>query len=270
MGEIDVTGSGGKTRFRDFVATESPATPNLPLVHNTDMYRFLNALEEGQLTPTPCNVFTGESLIYFFYGRPSFRPNAEEPPTGLHHYFPVCLIMRPDTVIPIKRIFPFDSGAFANHMYDTYLHHDMSLADFGLDPHPSTPGRVVQMFFGEAPSYLLANAKSGLALPPEQLEASSYTALISAQDANAIDSRGSGIEVQTDQAVELQDQVAAIVLPNTFLDGGGTLEKLSELGVDAIPYRPISRSRPSEYFSEITNLCYNYYIASKLLPEGSL
>lgn len=259
-----------KRRLRDFVASADLAAPQLPLVHSTDMYRFLDALDAGQLNPSPCPVFQGDPLIYFFYGRPSFRPNIDEPPTSLKHYFPVCLIMRAGTPIPIRRIFPFDSGAFARGMYDAYLHNDMKLEDFGLEPDPSTPGRVIRMFFDDVPSYLLANAKSGLDIPPEQLEASSYNALISAQEANAIDSRGSGIEVQSGEPVALEGQIAAIVLPSTFLDGGQTSERLSAMGVDAIPYRSISRSRPSEYFSEITNLCYNYYVKIELIPEGRL
>jgi hypothetical protein len=56
------------------------------------------------------------------------------------------MLFRAESVQPIKRIFPFDSGAFDNELYDNALHRDMNLEDFGLEPSPDTPGRVISFF----------------------------------------------------------------------------------------------------------------------------
>jgi len=135
-----------RQRLRRLVGRQPAAAPRLPLVHTTDSYRFLNAFEDGELMPKACNVFAGEPLLYFFYGRPSYRVNSNEPPTSLDHYLPVCMLFRAESVQPIKRIFPFDSGACDNELYDNALHRDMNLEDFGLEPSPDTPGRVISFF----------------------------------------------------------------------------------------------------------------------------
>src|ERR1051326_8278933 len=101
----------GKRRFRSLVNKATEARPRLPLAHTTDTYRLVDALTEGSIKPHDCPIFDGEALTYFFYGRPSFRPNAQENPSGLGHYFPVVLLFRPEKIPTIKRIFPFDSGA---------------------------------------------------------------------------------------------------------------------------------------------------------------
>jgi len=84
----------GNGRLRKLVAKAPPAEPQLPLVHSTDGYLFTNALFGWAREPQPCHVFDGEPLLYTFYGRPSFRPNAGELATTMDHYLPVCLIFK--------------------------------------------------------------------------------------------------------------------------------------------------------------------------------
>jgi hypothetical protein len=146
-------------------------------------------MDDGYLEPRPCDVFVGEPLLYFFYGRPSYRANSDEPPTSLEHYLPVCLLFKNAAVRPIKRVFPFDSGGFKKEFYASAFHKDMRLDDFGLDPDPSTPGRVVSLFFESTDAYLRARAISSIKVDPTELEAASYHALISQRLSNAMDNR---------------------------------------------------------------------------------
>jgi hypothetical protein len=179
----------GKSRFRAFVKNAPEAKPRLPLVHSTDTYLFEDALQDGEIRPQTCNVFTGEALTYFFYGRPSFRPNADANPSGLVHYFPVCLLFDPNQVTSLKRVFPFDSGAFHHGFYGAYLHKKMKLGDFGLEPDLATPGKLISLFFGSVPSYLTGRSVSGLKFDPSEFEAASYAALVGSRESNAIDNR---------------------------------------------------------------------------------
>ena len=258
----------GKQRLRTLVDGAAEAGPRLPLVHSTDSYVLEDVLTAKQLEPQPCNVF-GENLTYLFYGRPAFRPNNDAAPTSLSHYFPVCLILRPGWAIAIKRIYPFDSGAFIQGFYENYLHKAMRLADFGLEPDSATPGKLIGGFFGSVPAYLTGKPGAAPTLDPSEFEAFSYHALISAQESNAIDSRGSGVEIQTGAPLPIAESVAAVVLPSTFADGA-TGQALNALGVDLLPYRVVSRSRPSEYMSMITDICFNYYIRMGLISEADL
>ena len=261
---------GGRTRFRELISQAIEAEPTLPLVHGSDAFKFMNAIEDGELRPQPCDVFTGESLLYFFYGRPSYRANADAEPTSLTHYLPILMILKTNLAEVARRILPFDSGAFQRGFYSTYLHHSMKLGDFGLEVAADTPGKMVSAFFGDPPAYLRAEARPGLDLPPEQMEAVSYRSIVSARDANALDSRGAAIEIQTAKPVSLADQVQAVILPAPFIESGATATKLSALDIVPIPYMVHGRSRPSEYVTTITDLCYRYYLEIGLFQPGEI
>jgi len=250
------------------VEKASEARPRLPLVHSTDTYVLEDVLTAGQLEPQPCKVFS-EKLTYLFYGRPAFRPNNDAEPTSLSHYFPVCLIFKPDWAGAIKRIYPFDSGAFEGGFYQAYLHKAMRLADFGLEPNAATPGKLIDCFFGSVPAYLQGRPTATPPFDPSEFEALSYHALINAREGNSIDSRGSGVEIQTDASLPIAEAVSAVVLPSTFADGS-TGKTLQALGIDPLPYRVAARSRPSEYMSTITDICFNYYIRTNLITEDDL
>lgn len=248
-----------RTRFRRLIRTQSVTTPSLPLIHGTDVYRFVNAMEDGKLRPRPCNVFVGELLLYFFYGRPSYRVNSSEPATSLDHYLPVCLLFKNDTIRPIKRIFPFDSGGFNQEFYADAFHRDMKLEDFGLEPDPTTPGRVVSLFFGSDESYLKARPISTLTADPTELEAVSYHALISQRLSNTLDNRVSGIEIQFEGSLALDGNVEAAILPDSLLSSPTLAGALKAKGIAPLPYAQVDRQRPSEYVTKIFDLCFEYY-----------
>ncbi|RYY28727.1 MAG: hypothetical protein EOP62_02410 [Sphingomonadales bacterium] len=266
---MDHSLDAGKSRLRAFVDAGLEALPRLPMVHSTDCYSFADVLAGGTLQPQNCPVFTGEQLTYLFYGRPAFRPNIGAEPTSLTHFFPVCIIFRTEWLPEIRRIFPFDSGAFHGGFYDAYLHHQMKLGDFALEPDAITPGKLIGRFFSTAGAYLTARPKIAPTFDASEFEAQSYSALINAREGNAIDSRGSGIEVQTASPITIADAVAAVILPSPFADGasGAALKKL---GIAALPYRITDRSRPNEFMSQITDICYNYYIRTQIVAESEL
>jgi hypothetical protein len=147
-----------KNRFGKLISQQKVAKPPLPLVHSTDVYRFRNALDDGELQPRACTVFVGEPLLYFFYGRPSYRVSSDQDAASLDHYLPVCLLFRSGSITPIKRVFPFDSGGFAKALYADAMHVDMKLEDFLLESDPETPGRVISLFFESVEQYLRARA----------------------------------------------------------------------------------------------------------------
>lgn len=236
----------GKRRLLKLVNSAPESSPRLPITHTTDTYRLTETISDGALTPQDCPVFDGEALTYFFYGRPSFRPNVQENPSGLSHYFPIVLLFNFDKITHIKRIFPFDSGACDKGYYSAYLHKNMKLGDFALEPDHSTPGRMVSLFFGNVPAYLSARPTTSNQFDPAEFEAASFEALINAKDSNSVDSRGSGIEIQSSEPIPLKDHVQAVVLPAAFAEQS-TGSTLKALGIDILAYRTYERMRPNEY-----------------------
>lgn len=254
---------GGRDRFSRLVQGAEPTDPRLPLVHTTDAFQFVEMVGEGAIAPQACPVFEGESLIYYFYGRPAFRPNAREDATGLEHYFPVCLIFRPETAVVIRRVFPFDSGAYQGGQYAAYVHRNMKLGDFALDVDPSTPARLVSRFYGSNEAYIFSRDPLD-DVPADNLEGRSYLGLTSAKGGNALDSRGSGVEIQGEASIILEDALEAVILPMSFVRTE-TGDLLRAKGIEVLGYATMGRMRPSEHMGSITEVCATYYARRNLI-----
>ena len=255
-----------KDRFRRLVNSAVPAVPPLPLTHVTDAYYFEDARLVDELRPSDCKVF-GEPLLYLFYGRPSYRVNPDEEPSGLGHYLPVCILLRAGGMAAPKRVFPFDSGAFAAGRYKAAMHRAMKLDDFSLETDPNTPGRVITLFFGSVEDYFIANPTTHPSLPATQFEAQSYAALIQSKLPSAIDDRGSAIELQMDVPVRLSTFAEAVVAPGPILDVLDVMAFLNAHGIEPIPYDQLGRQRPSDLVSNIFHICRDYYRRRGLLPS---
>ncbi len=254
-----------RRRLRNLIHKQPPALPLLPLVHTTDVYGLANVLEDGVLEPRECDVFKGEPLLYFFYGRPSYRVNSNEGATGLDHYLPVCLLFRNRAVTPIKRIFPFDSGGFHKELYADAFHRNMKLDDFGLEPDMETPGRVISLFFESPDAYLRARAATSVNLDASELEAKGYLALIGQRLSNTMDNRVSGIEMQFEGPLKIDGAIDAVILPETLYSSPLIHSRLSTSKIEALPYPQVDRQRPSEYVTKIFDLCFEYYRRSDLM-----
>lgn len=260
----------GADRFRQLIQGASPAGPKLPLIHSTDAYGLGNMLEDGaRLRPQSCDVFEPERLTYFFYGKPAYRPNQVEDPNSLHHYLPVCLIFKPEANIAIKRVFPFDSGAFRHDFYRSYLHKDMKLGDFLLEAHPDSPGRIVRRFFTDNTNYVAGAAALSEAHDPGQFEAESYTQIIDVRGANALDSRGAAVEVQTDQTYDIAGNVEAAILPSSLARAAAG-KAMRGAGVEVIPYMVGARPQPGDFAGVIEQMCLGYLVKKSLVDADRL
>src|SRR5258706_981135 len=90
----------------------------LPLVHTTESYYLKKILKTGYIEARPCNVFTGEKLAYFFVGRAAYKRELSQ--EAEYWELPSCIV-RSFTTHGVKRIFPFDSGAFKAKRYSASI-----------------------------------------------------------------------------------------------------------------------------------------------------
>lgn len=259
----------GKNNFRRFINNLESLQTHIPFVHSTDAYSLKDILENKSIDPQSCGIFTGEELIYLFFGRPAFRPNLQEESASLAHYAPVCLILKKDFRISTRRAFPFDSGAFQKNLYGSFMHKKMKLGDFSLDFDSGIPGKVVNFFFGSVERYMIGKAKAEIEIDSSEFEVYSYHALLNFRESNEIDSRSSAIEFQTSSKIMVEEAVAAVVLPQSFVDGSiGDI--LNNAGIEVLPYRGYDRLRPVEYMSKIHDLCISYYEQKKYIEKGRI
>ena len=215
-------------KFTEFVLNAIPASPVLPIVHTTDGYCFREILNNSELQPKRCDVFKHDDLIYLFYGRPAYRSGAGVKSTSLSMFYPVCFLLDPHCFEKVKRVFPFDSGAFSNNLFEDFLHRDMTLDNFLVDPNPLSPGeipspetpaRIVSTFYESNKEYYRGVVKDSIDLTPLDFEAEAYYEWIKTKRQTSYDDRGSSIEIQLDFPISLsKDTVKAVVLPTILLD----------------------------------------------------
>lgn len=244
--------------FRKAIGASEAATGSLPLTHITDGYRFRSVIQTNSLDPTYCRVYE-KPLLYFFYGRPSYRANQQAQSSSIEAYAPICFIIDPIFDFEIAGIYPFDSGAFHRQLLEGAFHHAMIKEDFALDTDFTTPRRLVRLFFGDMDRYYMNRPRTDVSIPPMDYEVASYYGLIKDELKNDYDERISAIEIQTEKSMPLSDSVLAIIIPDNFLVSQPVVDFIQKLNIEAIPYDYISRLRPEQYTSQIYSLVRAYY-----------
>ncbi|MEL6667222.1 MAG: hypothetical protein AAFQ24_13935 [Pseudomonadota bacterium] len=192
----------------------------LPYVHSTQSYNIEKILRDSSLKPSHCPEFE-EELLYFFRGRPAYKQSSEGEEAS-HWQLPTCFLYDSLPDIAGARTYPFDSGAFKQGRYPSYIRL-MPLEEFELVGNFSSD-RIVEAFFGDIESYLNGDAKT------EQEFSENYT--VSAFDAEVMalrrlasdgtpksfDDRRFTIEVQTKNRIDFEENPpSAVILPTIYL-----------------------------------------------------
>lgn len=214
------------------------AAQGLPLVHTTQSYNLKAIMAGDEIKTQPCDVFTDDSLTYFFVGRPAYKYESKNSSAEAWE-LPCCFIFESDTLSPMKRIFPFDSGAFAGGRYPSYIN-KMPLAEFEVNS-LDAPEKIIGAFFGNASRYFDLTPKSRddvdaeFSLTPLDAEISAASRLAGEATPNSFDDRRFTIEMQYDKNVDLvSSKIIAVILPESYLDVKEIRDKI-EMEWDAEP-----------------------------------
>lgn len=222
--------------LREYVSASRLAQPPLPLMHTTDGFSFKKILKSSALSPVRCPLFR-ERLLYLFYGCPAYRPNPHSLPTSVPGYLPVCLIFAPKCA-SIKRIYPFDSGAFSKGLYRRHLPSRVARARFELERSPDTPGRFVHAFYGTNENYYDGTPVITRSFSALKNEVRCYRKLICDKRPSRADLRRGIAEVQTSDALPLAcGTMLAVALPLVLLDDRLVRQRLKALDVRKLIYR---------------------------------
>jgi hypothetical protein len=184
----------------------------------TDIFRKI--LSTGILPPPEkCDVFD-EWLLYLFYGRPAYKIRCDSSNQRVvDEYLPVAMIFDAGAVTNIKRLFPFDSGAFAGGAYRSVHADNVTFRDFELPAAISSAKKVVRAFFGSNADYFTGQASQPVGLNPfDDPEVLAYHAILDGPSNVEIDDRRYSIEIQTEDSISLSPHLLAIVMPHTWLE----------------------------------------------------
>lgn len=218
-------------RFNTFLKGAPIQDPPLPMCHTTSWLRFADIEAKNLLEPqqTKDGAFPGETLLCFYYGRPAYKlsvlPTAKS--TTDRELLPVCFVVDTSKMPSLARVAPFDTGAFANHLYEAVINPEFGLEDFLLDPQPHMAQRIVGYYYGSNRRYVFSEPAEKR-VPVNQPEASAYYNLIHSRGAAVdFDDRSSTIELQSHDAFPLASgSVLKIVVPGFVLDELNYVEAL--------------------------------------------
>lgn len=197
-----------------------PGELKLPWVHSTSANNLMDIIAAGKLLATPCNVFRGENLCYLFVGRPAYKIKAVDNPSPWQ--LPVAFVVRFSKPPPIKRIFPFDSGAFREQRLPSYITM-FKMDGYNLAGQPELIGRLVSFFF-KTPGRYASRRPAGEEEIKEQYnldmrhaEVMALSRLYLENSTPDCDDRAAAIEIQIAEDIEIRsDNLLGIVMPTEY------------------------------------------------------
>ncbi len=227
--------------------------------------RLLDILNDERLMVTPCNVFTGENLCYLFVGRPSYKVPASENPSEWQ--LPVVFVLRFAHELPIKRIFPFDSGAFVGKRLPNYIT-CFNINNYDVSENKSNIGRLVSIFFGDDARYIkrrsfdISDIKERHEIDARHQEIAALARLYR-EDSNAnLDDRAAAIELQITEDIYLTSQnVLGIVMPSEYARIPGFRDSIFHITdtIETYDLHPLNSAGHYGLIYEAVNNIYRRY-----------
>ncbi len=169
---------------------------------------------------TPCNVFKNEKLCYLFIGRPAYKIPSVETPSAWQ--LPVAFVVRFHQPPPIKRIFPFDSGAFHSQRLPSYITM-FKMDGYNIGGEPDLVGRLVSFYFKTPGRYFFRRPageeeiKEQHNLDMRHAQVLALSRLFLENSSAECDDRAAAIEIQVEQDLEIKkDNLLGVVMPAEY------------------------------------------------------
>jgi len=201
----------------------------------------LTAIQEtDSLIAAEDKRFANQRLLYFFYGRPSYRVHPQVSNTRISTFAPVCFVFKKNFPWPGERLHPFDTGAFIDGRMVTSMHPSFKLGDFELTPVPESAQALVSAFYESNENYIDCEPSNNIdaaELARRRLQrVETYHNLINFAPNDHNDERIHSIELQTSDNVPLKGHLLALVVPGRFFDDEQMLAITNNWECRVIPY----------------------------------
>ena len=236
---------------------------DMPLTHKLEWHKAEKILETGEIKVEKCDVFRDEKLAYFFYGRPAYAIANGKGVRHDNYYFPVCFILKADSV-NINKVFPFDSGAYALGMYDGFIHHEMDINDFSINPTIASIKTFIEYFYGENDRYYKNIIRQIDQTDELKNETNAYINLVSNRGEEKFDERCSTVEIISKCDVQISNSLLALILPNDIARKNEHVKSLHSRGIDILTYDTFGGA-PSSYNGVIRQIMYDYLCKKRII-----
>jgi hypothetical protein len=235
--------------------------PTLPFFHCCDAVYLQAIIDEQALLPRHCKEYD-EELLYLFYGRPAYKSKEPQNST-LGCFMPLCFIINYETVVSIKRMLGFDSGAFS--FYEKHMHGSMTREQFELTPQKGAEKKVVNFFHGNNDDYFSGKAKAEIDYDKIHFQVGSYHSLITDGGKTDVDDRKATIEVQLNTKIPLNsDTIETVILPKHIAESPTVKPFFETLNIPTIGI-PNYGVASKLYYVQLLETTRTYLIAKKLL-----
>jgi hypothetical protein len=251
--------------FADYVGFQAAVSTELPLVHTTECRHMASIQASHTLEPKDCKVF-GEPLLYFFYGRPSYRDPSQTRPILDVAYCPLCFVFKPQRPFKIARMYPFDTGASQKGLYEPEIVRSNAIIKYTVAAAIESARQIIQRFFQTNENYLASRPSIGLTFSPGEVDVEAYYKLVTGGGTLECDDRRSAIEIQIKENIDLRDHLMAVVMPTHFLDDASLRKTLiEEWCAHPLTYDADLGMRPTEFHGNVRAMIRKYYKHWKLL-----
>jgi hypothetical protein len=236
----------------DFLTNRNLAVPKSPpWIHSTSSSRLIPILKEEKLLAVKCNVFKGEKLCYLFVGRAAYKNKDALNPEPWQ--LPSVFVMRFNTPPPLKRIHPFDTGAFDRGRMPDYLT-TFNLDDFNVGTDHDQIGRLISLYFETPRRYVNRDANDQKKLKDEHLLTMSHARVLAVAklykegSTKNYDDRAAAIELQVAEDIPLKkENLLGVMVPEEYLRTPGVRESLKALTQVVETYRLLPLSISQHY-----------------------
>tara|TARA_R110000744_G_scaffold380483_2_gene501416 strand:+ start:4588 stop:5349 length:762 start_codon:yes stop_codon:yes gene_type:complete len=236
----------------------------LPIFHSCDSLFFKKIITERCIKVRDCKIFD-EKLSYFFYGKPAYK--SREVNSKLSSFLPTSFILDLDNLDSLKRMAPFDTGAFADNLFDRYMHPAMTIYDFLLTPKKETLLKLVSFFYGNNENYLKAKLKPSFTCDSMEFEVESYKSMIIETAISTSDERKTSIEIQSVKDVSIESGILkAIILPSSFLASPNIESLMKEVEFEILPYEDFGQLSNNHY-NDVFRLTREYFENNSFIPR---
>ena len=235
----------------------------LPLIHSTASHNIENIVDSHNIKASLCDVYTEDHLNYFFVGRPAYKGYIGSE-SAQYWELPCCFIFDFDIVKDPKRIFPFDSGAFANKKYPHYIN-CLKPEQFEVSAVDGAVSKLIGAFFGDTRSYFKMRSKDKIDFEREfsltafDAEIKALHTLSKHESSKGFDDRRFTIEMQKEGDLDLKvHRPLAVIAPAIYFDNPEFRNHVENVWcAQPIGYRTHQLSIAA-YYSEIYSLveCY--------------
>jgi hypothetical protein len=237
-------------KLKDFLVNSNLEVSKAPpLVHSTGSHRIFDILQAGKILALPCNVFHPDRLCYCFVGRPAYKSNDIDNPADWE--LPMAFVLRFESPPSIKRVFPFDSGAFRQRRLPSYITL-FKIEGYDISGDPRNIGRLISFIYKTPDRYVTRKAagyeelKEEYSLNLYHQEILAIAKLALENSSRECDDRAAAIEVQIDEDVSLTKQnLLGVVVPDEFKRAPGLIKAIKEFAnhVETYEINPLSSSQ---------------------------